>query len=484
MHAHASLALSSATHRRRLPSASWRVLAGGLVRVGDLALVAATGLVAGAWQPSDAGMLSAELVGIVVGCLVAGHAFPLLGLYRPSRLADLGFQSTRLVLAWLVTTLAVGAVLHGLGLLEGVAGRWLSAWLLAGAVALGAARLLLWLALTRTDAAQAMTRRVAVVGAGGLLVETLQRLGEGADPSLRLAAVLDLDAALLDRWPQGVVALRDLAEIEGRVADGSIERVLLALPAGSPTLRRSLKDLRHLPIDIDWTPGLPGEGQGAPCCGQAGGLPLVRLASRPIDGGRYLLKAIEDRVLAGLILVLVAPVMTLIALAVKLTSPGPVFYRQFRRGFNQEAISVLKFRTMRVDACDAPDAKSFRQATRGDPRVTPLGRLLRRTSLDELPQLINVARGEMSLVGPRPHPIALDEKYAERIDGYLCRHRVKPGITGWAQVNGCRGETADDAAMLRRIHYDLDYIQNWSLLFDLKILWMTIFRGFVSPNAY
>jgi len=217
---------------------------------------------------------------------------------------------------------------------------------------------------------------------------------------------------------------------------------------------------------------------------QIGDVPMVRLLERPLDGWRWLLKGIEDRVLAALLLVLLAPVMLLIALAVRLGSEGPVFYRQIRHGFNQEPISVFKFRTMYTSMCDAPSAATFRQATKGDPRVTPLGRFLRRTSLDELPQLLNVVRGEMSLVGPRPHPVALDQQYIHRIDDYLCRHRVKPGITGWAQVNGYRGETTDDEAMRRRIEHDLHYIKHWSVFLDLRILWLTIFRGFVNPNAY
>jgi putative colanic acid biosysnthesis UDP-glucose lipid carrier transferase len=170
---------------------------------------------------------------------------------------------------------------------------------------------------------------------------------------------------------------------------------------------------------------------------------------------------------------------------VRLTSPGPAFYRRRRHGLNGAAIEVLKFRTMRADACDEGAAGApFRQARRGDPRVTPLGRLLRRTSLDELPQFINVLRGEMSVVGPRPHALAHGEAMAPLVDAYVARHRVKPGITGWAQVNGLRGETDTLEKMERRLEHDLHYIENWSLSLDLRIILRTLLVGFRDPNAY
>jgi putative colanic acid biosynthesis UDP-glucose lipid carrier transferase len=175
------------------------------------------------------------------------------------------------------------------------------------------------------------------------------------------------------------------------------------------------------------------------------------------------------------------PLMLLVALAIKLEGAGPVFFRQLRFGFNNNPITVLKFRTMVAEAAKDPFA---RQARRDDPRVTRVGRFLRKTSLDELPQLINVLKGDMSLVGPRPHAIAHNEYYAEIIDGYLRRHRVKPGITGWAQVNGLRGETATVQAMHERVIHDLYYIENWSLRFDLWILLRTLVVGFIHRNAY
>jgi exopolysaccharide biosynthesis polyprenyl glycosylphosphotransferase len=193
------------------------------------------------------------------------------------------------------------------------------------------------------------------------------------------------------------------------------------------------------------------------------------------------LKRAEDIALSALLLLLFGPLMLLLGLLVRLDSRGPALFRQQRFGFNNNPITVLKFRTMQFNAASDPGVP---QARRGDPRVTRIGRFLRRTSLDELPQLINVLMGDMSLIGPRPHAIAHNEYYAELIDGYLRRHRVKPGITGWAQVNGWRGETADVEAMHQRVKYDLYYIENWSLRFDVAILLRTLVTGFVHRNAY
>src|SRR5690606_23311734 len=195
-------------------------------------------------------------------------------------------------------------------------------------------------------------------------------------------------------------------------------------------------------------------------------------------------KGLEDRLLGSLILLLVAPLMALVALAIKLDSPGPVLFRQKRYGFNNELIEVLKFRTMRTDLCDEDGVVSTRA---NDPRLTRVGGFLRRTSLDELPQFINVLRGDMSIVGPRPHATqtrAGDKLLEEVVAEYSVRHKVKPGITGWAQINGWRG-TIDTVEKLRnRVEFDIYYLENWSLMFDLKIIALTLFKGFIGKEAY
>ena len=206
---------------------------------------------------------------------------------------------------------------------------------------------------------------------------------------------------------------------------------------------------------------------------------LLDVKPQPLADWSGLVKSVEDRVLGLLLLALAAPLLALAALAIKLDSSGPVFFRQRRRGLNMDVIEVLKFRTMHV----MEDGANLAQATRNDPRVTRVGRVLRRLSIDELPQLINVLRGEMSLIGPRPHALVHDDHYGDMLERYANRHQVKPGMTGWAQVNGFRGPTETADMMADRVACDLVYIDRWSLWLDLKILAMTVLVGFRHKNA-
>jgi putative colanic acid biosynthesis UDP-glucose lipid carrier transferase len=214
--------------------------------------------------------------------------------------------------------------------------------------------------------------------------------------------------------------------------------------------------------------------------GEILGTPVVSMCDTPFHGFRGIIKRTTDTVLTVIILIPILPVMILVGLLVKLTSPGSVLFKQRRYGLDGEEIVVYKFRTMTV----SEDGDDFVQATKDDARITPIGHILRRYSLDELPQLINVLQGRMSLVGPRPHPIALNEQYRKLIKGYMVRHKVLPGLTGWAQVNGCRGETAELEEMKARIDYDLDYLRRWSPLLDIKILFMTVLTLLGDEKAY
>jgi putative colanic acid biosynthesis UDP-glucose lipid carrier transferase len=211
-----------------------------------------------------------------------------------------------------------------------------------------------------------------------------------------------------------------------------------------------------------------------------GNTPLIILNDHPFYGGVWTLKKLEDLILGSLILVLISPLMLLIAIAIKLSSPGPILFKQRRHGLNGEVIKVYKFRTMTT----LDDGDVVVQATKNDARITPIGKILRRTSLDELPQFFNVLQGSMSIVGPRPHALSHNEHYRTLIDSYMQRHKVRPGITGWAQVNGFRGETDTLEKMQARVDFDLYYINHWSLGFDFKIIMLTILNGFSSKTAY
>ena len=206
---------------------------------------------------------------------------------------------------------------------------------------------------------------------------------------------------------------------------------------------------------------------------------MLSLYRRPLEGWGSILKTLEDRIGGLLLLLLASPLLLAVALCIKLQGRGPILFSQQRHGFNHSVFNIYKFRTMMV----AEDGEKVKQATLDDPRITPLGKFLRRYSLDELPQLLNVVKGDMSLVGPRPHALAHNHQYARSVANYSGRHKVKPGITGWAQVNGCRGETSENEMMEERVHYDLQYIDNWSLFFDIKILVLTIKAVLFPKNA-
>jgi Undecaprenyl-phosphate glucose phosphotransferase len=243
------------------------------------------------------------------------------------------------------------------------------------------------------------------------------------------------------------------------------------------TLDALVQRLGMLPVTVRLCPSTPGGGNLT----LVAGTPMYSVLNRPLSGWDRVVKRSEDVILSSLLLIFLLPLMLVVAAAIRLDSPGPVLFRQSRFGFRNNLIRIYKFRSMHLACCHDPAAP---QAVRGDPRVTRVGRFIRATSLDELPQLLNVLRGDMSLVGPRPHPVALNERFATIIDNYMARHRVRPGITGWAQVNGLRGETDTIEKMRLRVEHDLYYIENWSLAFDIRILLATLIKGLVGKNAY
>jgi Undecaprenyl-phosphate glucose phosphotransferase len=272
-----------------------------------------------------------------------------------------------------------------------------------------------------------------------------------------------------------------VAEVVSKAREQRPDRVVILLPLKSHDVIDFLvKRLAVLPVGIFVSPGesLPWGGKASVL--KFGGVQMLRIVRRPLFVTERLLKRSFDVSVSAGLLVALAPLFVLVGLAIRLESPGPVFFRQKRKGFNQRPFNLFKFRSMNVDA----ESSGFVQATRLDSRVTRAGRILRRFNIDELPQLFNVLTGEMSLVGPRPHAVEHDDQFSREIAEYARRHNVKPGITGWAQVNGFRGETDTLEKMEDRVHHDILYIDNWSFIFDLKILLMTVFSPSAYRNAY
>jgi len=246
-------------------------------------------------------------------------------------------------------------------------------------------------------------------------------------------------------------------------------------------MKELLYDLRHLTVNIKLIPDIFGFSILNHSMTEIAGLPAVNLSDTPMGGANRVIKELEDRLLAFIIILLISPVLLCISVAIKLTSSGPILFKQKRHGWDGRVINIYKFRTMNSHT---DSDNTITQASRNDSRVTRLGRFLRKTSLDELPQFYNVLQGRMSIVGPRPHAVEHNELYKDKVNKYMLRHMVKPGITGWAQINGLRGETNTLDKMKKRVEYDLYYIENWSLWFDVKIIFLTMIKGFVHKNAY
>ena len=349
-------------------------------------------------------------------------------------------------------------------------------WYAAGLVYLVLSRLAVVGLVGHWHRQRRLLPKVAVLGAGREAVDLAERLRGARDAEL-VGLFLEGDAA---KGVGGVAGATD--DLVSLAAAGEVDQVVLALPWPSPdTLHRAIARFATFQTVISIDAPLPPLRLARPEWGFLGDIPIVTVQRRPLSGWQAAAKRAEDVSVSLLALILLAPLLLLIAILVKLDSPGPVLFRQERYGFNNNRFLVFKFRSMHPVAGADPLA---RQAQRNDPRVTRVGAFLRRSSLDELPQLLNVLRGDMSLVGPRPHAAAHNEKYALLIDGYLARHRMKPGITGWAQVNGARGGTETPQQMRRRLEYDLFYIGNWSLYLDLKVLLLTIPAVLRGTNAY
>jgi Undecaprenyl-phosphate glucose phosphotransferase len=330
-----------------------------------------------------------------------------------------------------------------------------------------------------------LARRIVVVGSGVAAERLIDYLNKVPRTRIQLVGRF-ADRGAICEWTGDVRAQGTIDDLCRPDCIRNIDAIVLAMPdVSEERLSEILGKLSPLPVDIRLC-----RDSLEHCLPQSSyefceGIPLLRLYDKPVSAAGLLAKTIEDKLLAGLFLLLTGGPMLLIAALIKIDSPGPALFRQKRYGVNNQLIEVLKFRTMRHEA---RDENAEQLATRNDPRVTRIGAFLRRTSLDELPQLLNVIYGHMSLVGPRPHAVAAKAGgvlYKDAVREYAARHRVKPGITGWAQVNGWRGETDTVEKIQQRVKHDLFYIDNWSILFDLKILLMTVHNVVQDrENAY
>lgn len=419
---------------------------------------------------------------ILLAMLILTLCLSEMGLYRSTRHTRLMREVEILAAGWVLSLGSLGAYLWFGGRLDEQGLQWLVLWLGAGWLASIGMRLLTRWLMGRLRRKGFNQRTVVIAVASELGVQVAQRLRSRPDMGIAVAGFFD-DRSAARRVTAGALpVLGSVSAMCDFVTAERIDQVWIALPFRAESrIREILHALRHSMADVCLVPDVFQFSLLNQSLDEVAGIPLVALNASPMQGTSRLLKAVEDRLLALAILLLVSPLMVLVALAVRLDSPGPILFKQRRRGLYDETIEVWKFRTMR-EHYQAPG--TYTLATRHDARITAVGALLRRTSLDELPQFFNVLQGHMSIVGPRPYPIEINDEYKDLVDRYMQRHKVKPGITGWAQVNGLRGALDAPGKMELRVQHDLYYIENWSLWFDLKIIAMTIVRGFVNENAY
>jgi Undecaprenyl-phosphate glucose phosphotransferase len=424
---------------------------------------------------------------ILASCLLANVLFNAARTHRIAAYRTLFTQISRALMGWtlVMVVLAVGIFFFKAGDL--FSRVWLASWFGGGAALLIAYRLALRALVMRWTEQGRLRRRTVIVG-GGTDAETLiDQIRSSASNDISLLGLFD--DRIDERSPETVGGYPKL----GKVADliefarrTPVDLVIVSMPlSAEKRVLDMLTQLWVLPVDIRLSAHMSKLKFTNKAYSYVGDIAVFDMADRPISDWNLVFKWVFDKAVALTALILLSPVMLITAIAVKLESKGPVFFRQNRHGFNNELIKIYKFRSMRTDMADVSAAKLV---TKDDPRVTKVGKFIRKTSIDELPQLFNVLKGELSIVGPRPHALqakADNKLYYEAVEGYFARHRVKPGMTGWAQVNGWRGETDTIDKIMQRVNHDLYYIEHWSILLDMYIVMMTpVSLVSKNENAY
>ena len=423
---------------------------------------------------------------VIVAAIAYGVLGESLGCYDVDAQFSLRRAWQRVATTW--TTVALFMITLGflLKASEVISRGWALGWYFGGGMTLLGLRAAATFWVRRLKNRGTFNQRVAIFGAGPQgerFADYVQR-----HDRLTISLIGFFDDRSDGRVPvsaSNVPVLGNLSALISMIRDGRVDQVVVALPwSAEARLQQIVSRLALTPVKIRLAPDLASFAFARRPLVMLGELPVMTLFERPISGIDAALKSLEDRILSVVILALIWPLLLIIAIAVRLDSPGPIFFRQPREGFNNKPFRVFKFRTMHAHAAETD---AINQAARDDPRVTRVGRFLRRTSLDELAQLFNVLQGDMSLVGPRPHAPSTragGRLFSDVVASYAARHKVKPGITGWAQVCGWRGATDTEAKLIRRFEHDLFYIENWSIWFDFYILARTIGSLILSKNAF
>jgi Undecaprenyl-phosphate glucose phosphotransferase len=485
-HALSSAALEIAT--QRFKRAYSPIVVAGFVRLIEVGLVAAIGLALYFSYVAPAADNARYYIASIAGIsLLSLFAFQAADIYQIQAFRGHEKQYMRLASAWSVVFLIAVTASYFMRAGDESSRAWLGSYYVVGLFTLIAFRRALFLLVRRWTREGRLDRRTVVVGAGGSGESLVAALAAQRDSDVRVIGVFD------DRGDDrssttcgGIPKLGTVDDLVEFARHTRVDLVIFSLPVSAEgRILQMLKKLWVLPVDIRLAAHTNKLRFRPRSYSYIGHVPVLDVFDRPIADWDVVMKWLFDKIVGSLVLICVSPIMLLIALAVKLDSKGPVFFKQRRFGFNNKMVEIWKFRSLYVEHSDTTASNLVKK---NDSRVTRVGRFIRKTSLDELPQLFNVVfSGTLSLVGPRPHTAysrAGEHPYDEAVDGYYARHRVKPGITGWAQVNGWRGETDSQEKLQRRVEHDLFYIENWSILLDLYILARTPFALIRGEGAY
>ncbi|WP_116136246.1 undecaprenyl-phosphate glucose phosphotransferase [Trinickia diaoshuihuensis] len=408
--------------------------------------------------------------------------FPTFGVYESWRGRSKRALIRQVALAWALVQVGDMALMFSLHMVNLVSRLWFGYWTLLSGIGMIGGRLSMHAVLARMRTAGMNLHQVAIAGCGSHCDDIIRKIEIAPTTGFRATAIYNTKPGAAPLAHPEIPVFEDHEAFASFVRENDLDEVWLALPlAEEAAILKLVNEFKNDLVNIRFMPDVRTLSLFEGSVTNLLGLPTINLIASPVPPSALIKKDLFDRLFAAAALIALAPVMIAIAIAVKLSSPGPVFFKQRRKGVDGRVFTIYKFRSMRVHA---QKAGVVEQAKRGDPRVTRVGAFLRRTSLDELPQFINVLRGEMSVVGPRPHAIEHDNLYQPIVQGYIHRYRIKPGITGWAQVNGFRGETERVEKMEQRVAHDLYYLRNWSFRLDMRIILATIFKGLRHTNAY
>ena len=451
-------------------------------RVFDVGMIALGALVASQFRFEDVADGRLYWAFVAFSATLSLLVFPSFGVYESWRGRSKRALVRQIFVAWALVQVGAMALMFSLHMVNLVSRLWFGYWTLLSGGAMIAGRISMHAVLARMRTAGMNLHQVAIVGCGAHCDELIRKIETSPTTGFRAAAIYNTKPGGTPIAHPEIPVFEDHAAFAAFVREHELDELWLALPLTEESaIMKLFNEFRNDLVNIRFMPDVRTLSLFEGSVTNLLGLPTINLIASPVPPGALIKKELFDRLFAATALLALAPIMFAIAIAVKLSSEGPVFFKQRRKGVDGRVFTIYKFRSMRVHR---PKAGVIEQAKRGDPRVTRVGAFLRRTSLDELPQFINVLRGEMSVVGPRPHAIEHDNLYQPIVQGYIHRYRVKPGITGWAQVNGFRGETERVEKMEQRVAHDLYYLRNWSFRLDMRIILATIFNGLRHTNAY